>query len=544
MRTSDVGSTPTRGAPQEARVSRTAGESVSEPARIRPTAVVVLAAGSGTRMKSKLMKVLHPICGRSMIGHVLTAALHVEPEHLVAVVGNGREQVGPHILDQVPDAVLAVQETQEGTGHAVRVALDALRDAAGTTDGVIVVMAGDTPLMQGETLGALVADHAASDRAITVLTAEVPDPFGYGRVIRDQAGAVTAIVEEKDADAEQAALREISSGIFAFDGAFLADALSRITNDNAKREYYLTDVVRIAAEDRRGVGAHRIVDVMQTEGANDRAQLAGLAAEMNRRILDRGMRDGGPVVDPGSTWVDADVVLEPDVTLLPGVQLLGATVVAEDAVVGPDCTLKDVEVGVGATVVRTHGELAVIGDGATVGPFSYLRPGTELGARGKIGAFVETKNARIGGAAKVPHLSYVGDAEIGEGTNIGAGTIFANYDGVQKHHTRIGRQVRTASNNTFVAPVVIGDGAATGAGTVVRRDVPAGALAVSSGPQREIEGWTVRRRPGTPMAEAAEAARADQAAEGAEADQASGRASSHAEPPPFAPEGTPESHSE
>src|SRR3954454_10996377 len=459
-------------------------------------------------MKSKLMKVLHPVCGRSMIGHVLSAALHVEPAHLVAVVGNGREQVGPHILDQVPDAVLAVQETQEGTGHAVRVALDALRDAAGTTDGVIVVMAGDTPLMQGETLGALVADHAASDRAITVLTAEVPDPFGYGRVIRDQAGAVTAIVEEKDADAEQAALREISSGIFAFDGAFLADALSRITNDNAKREYYLTDVVRIAAEDRRGVGAHRIVDVMQTEGANDRAQLAGLAAEMNRRILDRWMRDGVTVVDPGSTWVDADVVLEPDVTLLPGVQLLGATVVAEDAVVGPDCTLKDVEVGRGASVVRSHGELAVVGEGATVGPFSYLRPGTELGAGGKIGGFVETKNARIGPGAKVPHLSYVGDAEIGEGTNIGAGTIFANYDGVQKHRTTIGTQARTGSNNTFVAPVQVGDGAATGAGTVVRRDAPPGALAVSSGPQREIKDWTLRKRPGTPMAEAAETAQA------------------------------------
>src|SRR3954464_13888542 len=438
-----------------------------------------------------------------MIGYVLSAALHVEPAHLVAVVGNGREQVGPHILDQVPDAVLAVQETQEGTGHAVRVALDALRDAAGTTDGVIVVMAGDTPLMQGETLGALVADHAASDRAITVLTAEVPDPFGYGRVIRDQAGAVTAIVEEKDADAEQTALREISSGIFAFDGAFLANALSRITNDNAKGEYYLTDVVRIAAVFCSGVGPHRIVDVMQTEGANDRAQLAGLAAEMNRRILDRWMRNGVTVVDPASTWVDADVVLEPDVTLLPGVQLLGATVVAEDAVVGPDCTLKDCEIGVGARVVRTPGELAVIGDGADVGPYARLRPGTTLGARDKIGTFVETKNAQIADGAKVPHLSYVGDAEIGEGTNIGAGAVFANYDGVAKHRTVVGRQVKTGSNNTFVAPVTIGDGAGTAGGTVVRRDVPPGALAVSSGPQRNLEGWAVAKRAGTPQADAA-----------------------------------------
>ena len=472
----------------------------------RPTAVVVLAAGSGTRMKSKLMKVLHPVGGRSMIGHVLTAALHVEPAHLVAVVGNGREQVGPHILEQVPRALLAVQETQDGTGHAVRVALDALREAAGTTEGVVVVMAGDTPLMEGETLTGLVDAHAAADRAITVLTAEVDEPFGYGRILRDEAGEVTAIVEQKEATPAQAAVREINSGIFAFDGRFLADALGRISNDNAKGEYYLTDVVQIAHLDGRGVGAHRIDDVMQTEGANDRVQLAGLAAELNRRILDRWMRDGVTIVDPSTTWVDADVVLERDVTILPGVQLLGATVVAEDAMIGPDCTLKDVEVGAGATVVRTHGELAVIGAGATVGPFSYLRPGTELGARGKIGGFVETKNAVIGEGAKVPHLSYVGDAEIGEGSNIGAGTIFANYDGVTKSRTTIGKQVRTASNNTFVAPVTVGDGAATGAGTVVRRDVPPGALAVSAGPQREIPDWTRRKRAGTPMAAAADAA--------------------------------------
>jgi bifunctional UDP-N-acetylglucosamine pyrophosphorylase / glucosamine-1-phosphate N-acetyltransferase len=316
---------------------------------------------------------------------------------------------------------------------------------------------------------------------------------------------VTGIVEEKDATPEQAQVREINSGVFAFDGAFLADALARVKNDNAKGEYYLTDVVAIAREDGRQVGAHRIDDVIQTEGANDRVQLAFLAAELNRRILDRWMRDGVTVVDPATTWVDADVTLARDVTLLPGVQLLGATQVAEDAVVGPDCTLKDVEVGRGAKVVRTHGELAVVGAGAHVGPFSYLRPGTVLGERGKIGGFVETKNARIGAEAKVPHLSYVGDAEIGEGANVGAGTIFANYDGVAKHRTTVGRYFRGGSNNTFVAPVHLGDGSATGGGTVVRRDVPAGALAVSGGPQRNIEGWTARKRPGTPMAEAAEA---------------------------------------
>ena len=314
----------------------------------RPAAVVVLAAGSGTRMKSKTMKVLHPVGGRSMIGHVLTAALHVEPAHLVAVVGNSREQVGPHILEQVPSALLAVQETQEGTGHAVRIALDALRAAAGTTDGVVVVMAGDTPLHGGRDAAAAWSTRTPRpDRAVTVLTAEVEDPFGYGRILRDASGDVAAIVEEKEATPEQAAVREINSGVFAFDGAFLADALGRIGNDNAKGEYYLTDVVHIARADGRIVGAHRIDDVMQTEGANDRAQLAGLAAELNRRVLGRWMREGVTVVDPTTTWVDVDVVLERDVTILPGVQLLGATVVAEDAVVGPDCTLKDVEVGRG-----------------------------------------------------------------------------------------------------------------------------------------------------------------------------------------------------
>jgi bifunctional UDP-N-acetylglucosamine pyrophosphorylase / glucosamine-1-phosphate N-acetyltransferase len=248
---------------------------------------------------------------------------------------------------------------------------------------------------------------------------------------------------------------------------------------------------------------------MQTEGVNDRVQLARIGAELNRRIVEGWMREGVTVMDPATTWIDADVVLGADVTILPGTQLLGATLVGEDAVIGPDSTLKDCEVGPGARVVRTHGELAVVGGEANVGPYSYLRPGTVLGARGKIGGFVETKNAVIGDGAKVPHLSYVGDAEIGEGANIGAGTIFANYDGVRKHRTKVGRHARTASNNTFVAPVEVGDGAATGAGTVVRQDVAPGALAVSSGPQRNIEGWAQAKRPGTAQAAAAEAALTD-----------------------------------
>ncbi|NPC97975.1 bifunctional UDP-N-acetylglucosamine diphosphorylase/glucosamine-1-phosphate N-acetyltransferase GlmU [Nocardioides sp. zg-DK7169] len=473
----------------------------------RELTVIVLAAGGGTRMKSKTMKVLHPICGRTMIGHVLNAVAGSGADRVVTVVGHQREVVGPHVQQLMPQALLAVQEEQAGTGHAVRVAVEALLAAEGTVEGTVLVAYGDTPLLEGESLRALAAEHEAAQRAVSILSAVVAQPFGYGRVVRDEEGEVVAIVEEKDATPQQREIAEINSGILAFDAEFLLSALPRISNDNAKGEYYLTDAVGIAREDGLAVGALVIDDVLQTEGANDRVQLAELGREMNHRILTGWMREGVTVMDPATTWVDADVVLARDVTLLPGTQLLGATAVAEDAVVGPDTTLKDCEVGEGARVVRTHAELAVVGAGAHVGPFSYLRPGTRLGAAGKIGAFVETKNAEIGAGAKVPHLSYVGDAEIGEGTNIGAGTIVANYDGVAKHRTKVGRHARTGSNNTFVAPVEIGDGAATGAGTVVRRDVAPGALAVSAGEQRSIEGWAERRRPGTAQAGAARAAR-------------------------------------
>ena len=471
--------------------------------------VIVLAAGGGTRMKSKTMKVLHAVCGRSMIGHVLTAVNAVEPQRIVAVVGHGRDEVGPHIQRLTPDALLAVQEEQHGTGHAVRVAVEAVTASGATLEGTVLVAYGDTPLLQGDSLRAFAAEHEAAQRAVSILSGIVAEPHGYGRVVRDAEGDVIAIIEEKDADVDQREIREINSGILAFDAEFLAEALPKIGNDNAKGEYYLTDTVQLARDAGLTVGAFPIEDVSQTEGANDRKQLAELGRIMNQRIVERWMLEGVSVMDPATTWIDADVVLAPDVTLLPGVQLLGATVVGEDAVVGPDSTLKDCEIGAGARVVRTHGELAVIEEGAVVGPFSYLRPGTRLGASGKIGAFVETKNAQIGAGAKVPHLSYVGDAEIGEGANIGAGTIFANYDGVAKHRSKVGRQARTASNNTFVAPVEIGDGAGTGAGTVVRRDVPPGALAVSGGPQRNIPGWAQARRAGTPQSAAAEEALRD-----------------------------------
>jgi bifunctional UDP-N-acetylglucosamine pyrophosphorylase/glucosamine-1-phosphate N-acetyltransferase len=449
------------------------------------------------------MKVLHPVAGRSMVGHVLAAVQEVQPRRIVAVVGHQREQVGPHIQALVPDVLLAVQDEQHGTGHAVRMAMDAVAAHGGVAEGTVLVAYADTPLLEAESLRTFAEEHEAAQRAVSILSGVVADPFGYGRVVRNEDGEVEGIVEEKDATDEQREITEINSGILAFDAAFLVDALPRLSNDNAKGEFYLTDTVHLAREAGLHVGAHEIADVSQTEGINDRAQLARAGRMMNERILGRWMQAGVTVMDPATTWIDADVVLNPDVTLLPGVQLLGATVVEEDAVVGPDSTLKDCEIGAAARVIRTHGELAVIGAAATVGPFAYLRPGTTLGARGKIGTFVETKNAQIGDGAKVPHLSYVGDAEIGEGSNVGAGTVFANYDGVAKHRTKIGKQARTGANNTFVAPVEIGDGAGTAGGTVVRRDVPPGALAVSSGPQRNLARWALSKRPGTPQADAA-----------------------------------------
>ncbi|MFD7074096.1 bifunctional UDP-N-acetylglucosamine diphosphorylase/glucosamine-1-phosphate N-acetyltransferase GlmU [Nocardioides sp. NPDC059952] len=463
--------------------------------------VIVLAAGGGTRMKSKTPKMLHQIAGRSLVGHVLAAVSEAGASRVVAVVGHQRELVEPHIAEILPEAVIAVQTEQLGTAHAVRVAVE----AGAVSGGTVVVTYGDTPLLRGESLRALVSDHESAGRAATILSGIVAEPFGYGRILRGD-GGVSGIVEEKDATDEERAITEINSGIIAFDGAFLAGVLPRIGNDNAKKEFYLTDAIALAVADGLGVDAFVLDDVSEAEGANDRAQLAALGKILNERIVTRWMKDGVTVMDPATTWIDADVELAPDVTILPGTQLIGATRIDEDAVVGPDCTLKDTEVGHGARVVRTQAELAVVGPGANVGPFSYLRPGTVLGEEGKIGGFVEVKNSTIGPGAKVPHLSYVGDATIGEGTNIGAGTIFANYDGVNKHKTRIGRHVKSGSGVTFVAPVVVGDGATTGGEALIREDVPPGALAVSAGQQRIIEGWALAKRAGTPQAAAAEEA--------------------------------------
>ncbi|MEU5091889.1 bifunctional UDP-N-acetylglucosamine diphosphorylase/glucosamine-1-phosphate N-acetyltransferase GlmU [Streptomyces sp. NPDC021356] len=471
---------------------------------IRPAAVVVLAAGEGTRMKSATPKVLHEICGRSLVGHVLAAARELKPENLVVVVGHAREKVTAHLAEADSQARTAVQEKQKGTGHAVRMGLEEL---GGAVDGTVIVVCGDTPLLTGETLRSLAAAHGADGNAVTVLTAEVPDATGYGRIVRDGAsGAVTAIVEHKDASEEQRAIREINSGVFAFDGRLLADALGKVRTNNSQGEEYLTDVLGILRDAGHRVGACVAGDHREIAGINNRVQLAEARRILNDRLLTAAMLSGVTVVDPATTWVDVTVTFEQDVVVYPGTQLHGATHLAEGAEVGPNSRLTDTRVGAGARVDNTVSVGAVVGPEASVGPYAYLRPGTRLGVKSKVGTYVETKNARIGEGTKVPHLSYVGDATIGEYSNIGAASVFVNYDGQDKHHTTVGAHCRTGSDNMFVAPVTIGDGAYTAAGSVITRDVPPGSLAVARGQQRNIEGWVARKRPGSAAAKAAEAA--------------------------------------
>ncbi|MBM6402687.1 bifunctional UDP-N-acetylglucosamine diphosphorylase/glucosamine-1-phosphate N-acetyltransferase GlmU [Phycicoccus sp. CSK15P-2] len=465
-----------------------------------PAAVIVLAAGEGTRMKSSTPKVLHRIGGTTLLGHAVRAARATRAEHVSVVVRHARDRVVEFCAAFDETLVIADQDDVKGTGRAVECGLDAL--PAGLS-GTVLVTYGDVPLLSGDTLVALTEAHAASGSAVSVVTAHLDDPTGYGRVVRDAEGHVARIVEQKDASEEELALTEINSGIYAFDAAMLREALAQVGTDNAQGEKYLTDVVGIARAAGRGVSAHVVDDRWQTEGVNDRVQLAALGAELNRRVCERHQRAGVTIVDPATTWVDVDVSIGQDTTVLPGTQLLGATTIGAGVTVGPEVTLTDSEVGDGAEVTRAVANLAVIGAGATVGPYSYLRPGTRLGAGGKIGGFVETKNAEIGDGAKVPHLTYAGDVTIGEGANIGAGTIFANYDGVAKHHSRIGAHSFVGSHTVVVSPVQVADGAYVAAGSALTQDVEPGQIAVARARQRNVDGWVERARPGTRTADAA-----------------------------------------
>jgi bifunctional UDP-N-acetylglucosamine pyrophosphorylase/glucosamine-1-phosphate N-acetyltransferase len=449
-------------------------------------AVVILAAGLGTRMKSDLPKVLHEVCGRAMLSYVIDAALSISPTRLVVVTGPEQEVVG----DILPTGCeRAIQVERRGTGDAVRSGLEALVGL----DGDVVVLMGDAPLVDGQFLRDLVAAHHTSGSQATVATAMLAEPAQYGRVVRDAAGGVRRIVEARDASPDELLLAEVNTGFYAFDAALLRAVLPRLRPANAQGELYLTDAVHLALDAAADVGAHVAADPEVMLAINSRVELAEVNALMRRRLLERLMLAGVTVEDPETTYVDWGVEVGRDTVLCAQTHLLGRTTVGAACEIGPGSYLRNAFVGDRARVVSSHLLDCVVSSNCSVGPFAYIRPNTVLAEGAKAGTFVEVKNSRIGEGSKVPHLSYVGDAVVGRDSNIGAGNITANYDGVEKHPTTIGNNVRTGSDTTFVAPVTVGDGAFTGAGSVITQDVPAGALGVARARQHNVPGYAERR---------------------------------------------------
>jgi bifunctional UDP-N-acetylglucosamine pyrophosphorylase / glucosamine-1-phosphate N-acetyltransferase len=467
-----------------------------------PAAVVILAAGEGKRMKSRTPKVLHRLSGRSLLGHAIAAAAELDPKRLVVVVGHAKDQVSAEVAAVAPEAAVVVQEQQLGTGHAVRM----VTEAVGVMAGTVVITYGDMPLLRGETLRELASRHVAAGNAVTVLTARGDFP-GFGRIVRDAGGEFLRIVEERDATAEERAIGEFNSGCYAFDGALLSDAVKRVTTDNSQQEEYLTDVVEILRRDGHAVGTVLAAQAEEIKGVNDRVELAGARRALNDRILEHWMRAGVTIIDPASTWVDVTVTIGQDAEIGPQTQLEGATVIGAGTKIGPGCLLVDTTVGEDAELLHVVARQSEIGDRATLGPFAYLRPQARVEADAHIGTYVELKKSVVGPGAKVPHLSYVGDATIGAGANIGAGTIFANYDGVHKHHTTVGEHAFIGSNTVLAAPVTIGDGAYTAAGSAITEDVPPGDLGIARGRQHNSDGWVLRNREQTRSADAAKRSR-------------------------------------
>jgi len=448
-------------------------------------AVVVLAAGSGTRMKSSTAKVLHPLAGLSLIEHVLATARALQPKRLITVLKHQQDEIEKALSGVAEDIEFVTQSDIPGTGSAVESAMDALDGF----EGAVVVLSGDVPLMDVQTLNALIDNHLSSKNPVSLLTATVSDPTGYGRVI--VSGEQVSIVEHKDCSPEQLDVNRINAGVYVFDSEFLKSSLSQLDTKNAQSEKYLTDTITHA----KTAGVMEVSDNWLVAGINDRVQLSEVAKELNSRIVRAWQLSGVTVVDPQSTWIDVSVSLGEDVVLEPNVQLRGATSIGRGSVIGSGSIIKDAVIGSQVSIKSSDITSATIDDRSTIGPFAYLRNGTKLAEDAKIGAFVETKNAEIGAGSKVPHLSYVGDAVIGQGTNIGAGTIFANYDGVNKHQTTVGDHVKTGAGNVFVAPVSINSGSYTAAGTVIRKDVKSGDLAMNHSPQRAIAGWVLANRP-------------------------------------------------
>jgi bifunctional UDP-N-acetylglucosamine pyrophosphorylase / glucosamine-1-phosphate N-acetyltransferase len=449
--------------------------------------VLVMAAGEGTRMRSSLPKMLHPVCGRPLVAWPILAAREAGVGRVAAIVSPGQD-----ISAGLPEGVETVlQPESDGTGGAVRAALP-LVEAADT----VLILSGDVPLISAETISGLLRAHSASAAVATMLTIELDDPAAYGRVVRDASGAVERVVESKaagDADPEELAIREINAGTYAFDGPPLAEALAGLSAGNAQGEYYLPDVFPALSAAGGAVAAHRADDEAVTMGVNNRVDLASVEAEARRRILERHMLAGVTVVDPASTWIDVDVEIAADARVEPGSSIRGRGRVGSGAIVGPHSTLIDSTLGERVSVAHSYLIDCDVLDDCDVGPFAYLRPGALLERGAKAGTFVEVKNSRIGAGAKVPHLAYVGDADVGAGSNLGAGTITANYDGFRKHRTVIGDHARIGVDTMLIAPVEVGDAAYTGAGAVIKDDVPEGSLAVSENDQRNIEGYAERR---------------------------------------------------
>jgi bifunctional UDP-N-acetylglucosamine pyrophosphorylase / glucosamine-1-phosphate N-acetyltransferase len=457
-------------------------------ARADGLTVLVMAAGEGTRMHSSVPKVLHRVCGRPMVAWPVLAAKEAGVSRVVAIVSPQHD-----ISAELPDGTETVVQSQpDGTGGAIRAAIDVVRDS-----GTVLVLSGDHPVISAAAILALLEAHAASGAAATVMTTELEEPGSYGRIVRGADGSLERIVEAKapgDATPAELEIKEVNAGTYVFDGAALAEALDRVSNDNAQGEYYLGDVLPLIRGADGSVTAHLVADDAVTLGVNSRLDLARATAEARRRILEGHMLAGVTLTAPDATWIDADVEIAADATIEPGTSLRGRTEVGTGSVVGPNTTLIDTKLGERVTAPHSYLVDCEVLDGCAVGPFAYIRPQAVLAEGAKAGSFVEIKNSRIGEGAKVPHLSYVGDAEIGAGTNIGAGSITANYDGFRKNRTVIGEHCRIGVDTMFVAPVNIGDAAYTGAGTVVREDVPPGALAVpGEGRQRHIEGYAERR---------------------------------------------------
>ncbi|MAL91205.1 Bifunctional protein GlmU [Stutzerimonas frequens] len=442
--------------------------------------IVILAAGQGTRMRSALPKVLHPVAGQSMLGHVISTARALQPRSIQVVIGHGAEQVRQRLVGD--DLNYVVQAEQLGTGHAVAQALPNLSAER------VLILYGDVPLIEAETLQRLL--QKVGPEQLALLTVTLDDPTGYGRIVRDAHGEVQAIVEHKDASAEQKAIREGNTGILAVPGSRIGEWLGRLSNSNAQGEYYLTDVIAMAVADGLRVATEQPQDAMEVQGANDRIQLAELERHYQLRVARRLMAQGVTLRDPSRFDLRGDVSVGRDVLIDVNVVLEGKVVIEDDVQIGPNCVIKDSTLRRGAIVkANSHLDGAVVGEGADCGPFARLRPGSTLGAKAHVGNFVEMKNASLGDGAKAGHLSYLGDAEIGARTNIGAGTITCNYDGANKFKTVMGEDVFIGSNSSLVAPLNLGDGATTGAGSTITADVPAHTLALGRGRQRNIDGW-------------------------------------------------------